>query len=45
MATLALPLTDLSHLRREGGYGLVTVMPLDLFPQTHHLELVSILER
>lgn len=36
---------DLTHLVRNAGYRLVRVLPCDLFPQTHHLELVAVLER
>lgn len=36
---------DLSLLVRHAEYQVVTVLPFDLFPQTHHLELVAVLER
>ena len=30
---------------QELGYGLKKVQPVDLFPQTHHVEAVSLLVR
>jgi tRNA/tmRNA/rRNA uracil-C5-methylase (TrmA/RlmC/RlmD family) len=30
---------------REAGYSLRTVRPLDLFPQTFHVETVALFER
>jgi tRNA/tmRNA/rRNA uracil-C5-methylase (TrmA/RlmC/RlmD family) len=36
---------DLAHLVRVAGYRLVAVTPIDVFPQTHHLELVAVMER
>lgn len=36
---------DLAHLVRESGYSLVSVTPIDVFSQTHHLELVGVVER
>jgi 23S rRNA (uracil1939-C5)-methyltransferase len=40
-ATLA---RDARHLT-QSGYVLVTVQPLDLFPQTHHIESVALFSR
>jgi len=39
-ATLA---RDLSHLNSKGGYILERIQPLDMFPQTFHLESISLL--
>ena len=41
-ATLA---RDLRILSREAGWEMRSVVPLDLFPQTHHVECVARLER
>ncbi len=40
-ATLARDLANLS----EAGYTLKTVRPIDMFPQTHHVETVALLEK
>lgn len=40
-ATLA---RDARHLT-QAGYGLVTVQPLDLFPQTYHVESIALFSR
>lgn len=34
---------DLKHLQSEGGYRVERIQPLDMFPQTFHLESVSLL--
>lgn len=36
---------DLEHLVAEAGYGLEGIVPVDMFPQTDHLELVASLTR
>lgn len=36
---------DIEHLCTTAGYTLKKVIPFDLFPQTHHIELLSILDR
>jgi 23S rRNA (uracil1939-C5)-methyltransferase len=41
-ATLA---RDLKVLSREGGWSPRSIVPLDLFPQTHHVECVARLDR
>lgn len=41
-ATLA---RDLGELKGKGGYALKSVAPLDLFPQTAHVEAVAYLNR
>ena len=40
-ATLA---RDLALLCADGRYHLQTVQPLDMFPQTHHIECVAVLD-
>ena len=41
-ATLA---RDLGALVREGGWSVLKVTPVDLFPQTQHVECVAVLEK
>jgi 23S rRNA (uracil1939-C5)-methyltransferase len=36
---------DIANLVRSAGYEVIRVVPCDLFPQTHHLELVAVLKR
>jgi 23S rRNA (uracil1939-C5)-methyltransferase len=36
---------DLGQLVKQGGYKLESVEPVDLFPQTYHVESVSYLRR
>lgn len=41
-ATLARDLADISQ---KGGYKAVKIIPVDMFPQTYHIETVVLLER
>jgi 23S rRNA (uracil1939-C5)-methyltransferase len=41
-ATLA---RDLKYLTKDGNYKLKKILPIDMFPQTGHIECIASLER